>query len=217
MRQSTSGIRTPFAVLALAIAVCAGGCYGTPRVGGSKGGSGGSGGVGGAMGGNSVDASDAGSDSNPTGCAANCPGPTTGPTTGRGACIDRECRISCSSTFPTLCAASNACVDLMSDGKSCGACGHDCLGGTCVNGQCQPMLIAQYIGNPQTIYVGGDAVYVTSDLGYIGRAKKDGSDLKALAMPGFASSAFYAGLLAEDGDRLFLVRNAAQAFSFRSA
>lgn len=53
------------------------------------------------------------------------------------------------------------------------------------------------------IYVGAEAVYTTTDLGYVGRANKDGSDLKPLAMPGFASSAFVETLLAEDGDRLF--------------
>jgi hypothetical protein len=43
-------------------------------------------------------------------------------------------------------------------------------------------------------------------LGYVGRANKDGSDLKPIAMPGFAASVFYGTLLAEDGDRVFLVR-----------
>lgn len=80
------------------------------------------------MAGSSGDAGDAASDASPTGCLANCRDPTTGPLTGSGACINDECRISCNSTFPTLCPASNACVDLMSDGKNCGACGHDCLG-----------------------------------------------------------------------------------------
>jgi hypothetical protein len=68
------------------------------------------------------------------------------------------------------------------------------------------MLIAQYIGNPGIIYVGAEAVYITTDLGYVGRARKDGSDLKPPAMPGFASSAFNGTLLAEDNDRVFLVR-----------
>ena len=100
----------------------------------------------------------------------------------------------------------NACVDLMSDGKNCGTCGHDCLGGACAAGQCQPVMIAQYFGYPEIIYVGAPAVYATTDQGYVGRASKDGSDLKPIAMPGFASSAFGGTLLAEDGDRVFLVR-----------
>jgi hypothetical protein len=207
MRESTSGDRRACAALALAIAAFAQGCYGMPRLGGHAGaGAGGSGGVGGSTGGSPVGTGDAASDASPTGCPANCPGPTSGPTTGSGACINDECRISCNSTFPTLCPASNACADLTSDSKNCGACGHDCLGGMCVAAQCQPVLIAQYTGNPQTIYVGDQAVYITTDLGYVGRARKDGSDLKPLAMPGFASSAYYGTVLAEDSDRVFLAR-----------
>jgi hypothetical protein len=99
----------------------------------------------------------------------------------------------------------------MSDGKNCGACAHDCLGGICSGGQCQPVMIAQYIGNPMIIYVGAQAVYITTDLGYVGRANKDGSDLKPFAMPGFASSTYYGTLLAEDGDRVFLVRTGGSA------
>jgi hypothetical protein len=114
--------------------------------------------------------------------------------------------VTCNATYPMLCAAAQTCVDPTSDGKNCGACGHDCLGGACVGGQCQPVPIAQYIGNPMTMYVGAEAVYVTTDLGYVGRARKDGSDLKPFAMPGFASSAFIGTLLAEDGDRVFLSR-----------
>jgi hypothetical protein len=67
-------------------------------------------------------------------------------------------------------------------------------------------MIAQYFGHPQIIYVGAETVYVTTDVGYVGRARKDGSDLKPVAMPGFASSAFVGTVLAEDGDRVFFVR-----------
>jgi hypothetical protein len=97
-------------------------------------------------------------------------------------------------------------VDLTADSKNCGRCGYECLGGTCASGQCQPVLIAQYTGEPEIIYVGSQYVYATTDIGYIGRANKDGSDLKPFAMPGFASSAFNGTTVAEDGDRVFLVR-----------
>jgi hypothetical protein len=121
-------------------------------------------------------------------------------------CINGTCAIACATTYPTICATSKACVDTTSDSKNCGTCGHDCLGGTCSGGQCQPVLIAQYLGNPEIIYVGADSVYLTTDLGFVGRAKKDGSDLKPPAMPGFASSAYFGTLVGEDGNRVFLVR-----------
>lgn len=37
---------------------------------------------------------------------------------------------------------SSTCADLSSDPKNCGACGHDCLGGKCSAGQCQPVAFA---------------------------------------------------------------------------
>jgi hypothetical protein len=214
MCQSTSRIRTRCAAVAVAIAACLEGCYGMPRIGGHDAGVGGSGGGAGSIGddaGGSSDGSPVGdggttSDGNHTGCPANCLGPTTGPVTGAGACVNDECHISCSADFPTLCSASNACVDLTSDGKNCGACGRDCLGGTCASGQCQPLLIARYLGQPATISLGADAVYVMIDSGYVGRAKKDGSDSATIARPGFASSAYYGASVSEDGERVFLVR-----------
>lgn len=74
------------------------------------------------------------------------------------------------------------------------------------------MLLAQYTGNLQTIFVGAQSIYTMTDDGYIGRANKDGSDLKAFAMPGFASSAFQGTLVAEDGDRVFFVWNGGSSF-----
>jgi hypothetical protein len=56
------------------------------------------------------------------------------------------------------------------------------------------------------IYVGAEEVYISVDSGYVGRAKKDGSDLKAPARPGFTSSAYVGTFIAEDGDRVFLTR-----------
>jgi hypothetical protein len=137
------------------------------------------------------------------GCPATCPGPTSGADTGTGVCLDDACAVDCSTNYPTHCPSANTCVDLTSDGKNCGACGHDCLGGTCTAGQCQPIELAQYTGNLQTIAVGVQYVYATTDLGYIGQANKDGRDLKPFAMPNFASSTLVGTLVAEDGDRVF--------------
>jgi hypothetical protein len=40
--------------------------------------------------------------------------------------------------MPDVCSSTTT----MSDPKNCGTCGHDCLGGACVAGQCQPKVIA---------------------------------------------------------------------------
>ena len=111
-------------------------------------------------------------------------------------------------------ADSSSCVDTTSDGKNCGTCGHDCLGGTCTGGQCQPLLLAQYVGNMMIIAVAPQAVYATIDSGFIGRAKKDGSDVKPFARPGFAASVFSGTFVAEDGDRTFFVRGSPLQVSY---
>lgn len=84
-------------------------------------------------------------------------------------------------------------------------CGHSCLGGACEGGQCQPVELAQYTGNPDLIDIGATSVYVSTDLGYVGKAAKDGSDLKAPQMPAFVTSAFIGAHVYEDGDRAFFV------------
>lgn len=41
------------------------------------------------------------------------------------------------------------CVaDLATDPKNCGACGHDCLGGGCAGGACQPFVVATNLSGP---------------------------------------------------------------------
>lgn len=47
-----------------------------------------------------------------------------------------------------------------SDPKHCGACGHECLGGDCVEGRCAPFELLTF-GYPQAISVSGDKIYVT--------------------------------------------------------
>ncbi len=43
---------------------------------------------------------------------------------------------------PGQSACGEACVDLTTDPASCGACGHDCGGGTCAARKCQPVEVA---------------------------------------------------------------------------
>ena len=42
---------------------------------------------------------------------------------------------------------SGSCIDVTSDSHNCGACGHDCLGGTCSGGLCQPVAVAPSLGS----------------------------------------------------------------------
>jgi len=51
------------------------------------------------------------------------------------------------------------CVDLGTDGHNCGACGHDCLGGGCSGGACQPITLASGQASPFGIAVDSQRVY----------------------------------------------------------
>ena len=54
----------------------------------------------------------------------------------------------------------NGCeTDLTSNGQHCGACEHDCFGGTCTNGQCEPVMIAENLDSPWLVVADRDGVY----------------------------------------------------------
>lgn len=42
---------------------------------------------------------------------------------------------------------NQACIDVSSDPKNCGTCGHDCLGGSCTEGKCQPVAVISSLGS----------------------------------------------------------------------
>ena len=76
----------------------------------------------------------------------------------------------------------DATCDSDSDAKNCGKCGHDCLGGECKAGRCQPFEIAKGQAQPLGVTVLGDAVYWTnygSDT--VTTAKKDGTGVTLFA------------------------------------
>src|SRR5262245_66589307 len=63
-------------------------------------------------------------------------------------------------------------VDLLTDVNNCGACGHDCLGGACESGQCQP---SRFFTNPTSgggqgtlgeVVLQGDYLYL-ADIGQV--------------------------------------------------
>ncbi len=66
------------------------------------------------------------------------------------ACVSGKCAIGfCNAGFLDcdLNPANGCETTPTSDGKNCGACGHDCFGGTCTNGKCGPVVIAS--GQPE--------------------------------------------------------------------
>jgi hypothetical protein len=54
-------------------------------------------------------------------------------------------------------------LDVATDPSNCGVCGHDCLGGDCLLGQCQPIEIAKNQGRVFTIDVDESFIYWAGD------------------------------------------------------
>jgi hypothetical protein len=73
-------------------------------------------------------------------CGSACTSPEAGTSTCGLGDAGYACQLTCAVSY-TQCARD--CVDLQSDPKNCGSCGHDCVGGACSTGQCQPWVIAQ--------------------------------------------------------------------------
>ncbi|HEX7508686.1 MAG TPA: hypothetical protein VF550_18080, partial [Polyangia bacterium] len=59
---------------------------------------------------------------------------------------------SCTCTTPGKTNCTTACTDLLSDPKNCGTCGHDCLGGACSAGACQPVAVTGVLSVPPAVF-----------------------------------------------------------------
>ncbi|HEX4478341.1 MAG TPA: hypothetical protein VH142_24835, partial [Polyangiaceae bacterium] len=97
------------------------------------------------------------------GCGVVCS--ATG-TTAR-ACVDGVCKPTCAANFadcstPVHPVKDDGCEADLRSTTSCGACGHDCLGGACSGEQCQPVTVAA-VASEDGIAFGGDYInYVNS-------------------------------------------------------
>jgi hypothetical protein len=59
---------------------------------------------------------------------------------------------------------TTACTDLQSDPDNCGSCGHNCLGGACLLGICQPVAITSNLASiPYLIGIDSEYVYYSQD------------------------------------------------------
>jgi hypothetical protein len=120
-------------------------------------------------------------------------GPVTPCPTSR-TCVQSGTGASCACP-PDTEACGNACANLRSDAKNCGACGHDCLGGECRNGSCQPFRITGSAISAVNVAVTADSAFVV-DYGGGGRllkiSKSDGA-IVPLAGGGVAGVAVSGG------------------------
>lgn len=90
------------------------------------------------------------------------------------------------------------CGDVATSPKNCGACGHDCLGGTCSAGKCQPLVLAN--NDPGLGAVAIDATtiyYVAENASVIRKLPVTGGPIVDVHFTGTAPHA-----LVLDGDRI---------------
>ena len=84
------------------------------------------------------------------GCGKGCT--LTGATCKSGTCGCPGAEVEC----------AGACVDTQTDPLNCGTCGHDCLGGACQGGLCQPVVLASGQSSATAIAVNATSVFWTN-------------------------------------------------------
>lgn len=93
---------------------------------------------------------------------------------------------------PAACSTpcAGTCLDTQTDGKNCGGCGIDCLGGACSAGSCQPViLLATAAGNGTSIVVTSTAIYWTTTQGAVKTCPITGCAPSPVTLvPAYASS-----------------------------
>jgi hypothetical protein len=85
----------------------------------------------------------------------------------------------------------DASVDLKTDPKNCGSCGHDCLGGDCTLGKCQPIEIAKDQGTLFTVAVDEHFIYWGGDGSSIAKKSIDNSGARIELAPAAAREFAY--------------------------
>jgi hypothetical protein len=80
-------------------------------------------------------------------------------------CVAGACKATCAGDHadcskPKSPAKDDGCETNLTLEASCGACGHDCQGGACRAGQCQPTVVASGLGSPVFLTLVGKVPYV---------------------------------------------------------
>jgi hypothetical protein len=93
-----------------------------------------------------------------------------------------------------LTSCGSQCLDTTKNPQSCGRCGHDCQGGACLGGACQPVTLAAVNGTPEDLVVRPSGVYWVNDgePGSLLTVPLDGGAVSALAPPYDGGGAFVA-------------------------
>ena len=87
------------------------------------------------------------------------------------------------------------CVDVSRDADHCGSCGHDCLGGACVEASCQPVVVSTGALRAFDIEVDEANIYWTSE----GTMFGDDGEVRRMSLDGGSSVAIASGQRAPRG------------------
>ncbi len=102
---------------------------------------------------------DCASDSLIDSCGTSCVR-CTEPANGIATCDGKSCGVLCN---PGYQACGDACVNLQADSTNCGTCAHDCQGGACSAGQCQPVELLTNLPHLSSIAIDATKVYLGMD------------------------------------------------------
>jgi hypothetical protein len=80
-------------------------------------------------------------------------------------CVSGACELHCAPNHIDCDGdPKNGCeMDMSTDVNNCGACGHDCQGGACQAGQCQPTAVLVGLSSPRLLAPVGDTVSLVRD------------------------------------------------------
>ena len=97
-------------------------------------------------------------------------------------CVDGGCAIACLGSFADCddASATGCEVNVLSDRRNCGKCGHDCMVGDCSNGACLPGALASSIDAPAHIVMDDASVYGVNAYGTLTQMGKNGGTLAVL-------------------------------------
>ncbi|HYQ04143.1 MAG TPA: hypothetical protein VER96_35970 [Polyangiaceae bacterium] len=131
-----------------------------------------------------------------------------GPCCEPGTCktTNATCSAAACACSPSYSACGVSCVNLKTDPKNCGVCGHSCLGGTCDLGSCQPTTVATGQLRLSRMATDGNYLYWSGAAAsgtpyYVARVRVDGTGgVKVLA-----ATEDGAGALAVTTDKVYWI------------
>jgi hypothetical protein len=105
------------------------------------------------------------------------------------------------SCAPLELGCGGVCVDPRSDRRNCGACGHDCQGGACSAGACQPITLASNLSGPCAIVLDATTLYFAALDGKVMKCAKTGCNGQPIVLMSGLGDPAYA--LAVDGTNVY--------------